>query len=737
MPDAWLTHDLPFDPGNADDLRRFEQREWLLTAGDGSYAMGTALGRNTRRYHGLLVAAAHPPVDRVLALHQLVETLLLSHGENHPPQRLEFSTNGFRDEHGQTVYAPHGFRFLRRVQRGLTMAWHYQWGDLHWSRTLVLHPTEKNHLPHPPAATLRYDVQPYDPSLGQARLELSPLLTLRGFHGLYDGRAIETKILSPDVITCATDQHAATLSVPGGVFTEHPDVWRSNHYPRETQRGQGDTEDLIVPGRFVVPVTPGQPVTFTACLGEQPADPLAYPQARAERLAVVRKTLAVIPSPTAEALTIAADDFLVARPVKGKQLCTILAGYPWFADWGRDAFIALPGLLLTTGRLDDAADVLQCFASVLRGGLVPNRFDDKNPDDAHYNTVDGSMWFVHAGLCFAEALGQKKQSPPDWLTDALTTVLDAHLEGTHAQGHDGQPVPIGCDTDGLVTAGNDQTQLTWMDAACDLPPPEDQPNAQPQRTVFTPRPGKCVEVNALWCSNLAGAAALLEKSPKQKRAAVRYAKAAAQASASFVRVFWDEKNQALHDHVRPDGKPNTQLRPNVCFACSLERSPLSTAQRRAVLDAVRDELLTPAGLRTLSPRDPAYTGHYAGPSWQRDAAYHQGTVWPWLLGAYAEGRLRAGDFSGHAKQQARAAIAPLLASLESADHPDASLGQLHEIHNATPAPGSPDTGSSDASKKPDAPDAPGTPDHHAPRGCIAQAWSVAEVLRITHLTAKA
>ncbi len=724
MPDPWRTHDLPFDANRADDIGRFERKEWLLTAGDGSFAMGTALGRNTRRYHGLLVAAARPPVDRVVALNQVFETLVLAHGvsdiDTTATQRLEFSTCGFRDPAGQTAYAPHGFRFLQRVERGLTMTWHYGWGDLHWSRTLVLHPAQ----PHtPPTITLRYDVAPFDRSLGHATLHLAPMLTLRGFHGLYDGTPIGAERTDGQAVTCRGTGHAVTLSVSSGTWHDAPDVWRGVHYPVEAYRSQGDTEDQAVPGRFVIPVQPGQSVTLTAALGGQPAAPLASPDERARRLVAVREQLRSLPEATAGALAVAADDFVVSRTMAGKRLSTIIAGYPWFADWGRDTFIALPGLLLCTGRLKEAEGVLRCFAGALRNGVVPNRFDDADDKVAHYNTVDGSMWFVHAALAYHDALERENESTPAWLIRAVTDVLDAHLAGTHADGHhDNRTIPIRCDADGLITAGDDRTQLTWMDAACDVPHSGPGGETVWEHRVFTPRPGKCVEVNALWCSNLAGAAVLLNGRRGQKQRTLRYQRAAELTGDSFLAVFWDKTRERLLDHVRPDGPPderaNAQLRPNACFACSLARSPLPAPQRRLVLDAARTRLLTPSGLRTLDPDDPRYVGTYGGPQWQRDAAYHQGTAWPWLLGTYAEGVLRADGFSDAAKQEARDAIAPLLASLTDADDPATSLGQLHEVHDGDP-------GHSELR--------PGSASAHAPRGCIAQAWSVAEVLRIACL----
>ncbi len=692
MDNAWITHRLVaagHAPGSEDFVCRadLQAREWLLTNGTGTYSMGTALGANTRRYHGLLVAATAPPVGRVLALNQVLDRLILGPDDQNPDaalQTIELASGLFRDPQGGWVHAPHGHESLAEFTRGLTVRWSYRWGNINLSRELILHD-------HEPAATLRYRVTGLKSLQTHAVLHVSPMLTLRDFHDLChqeqaDGSFDVQTAEDAARVTIRRGETAVTLASDDGPFVTDPDWWYAVSYPVDAHRGQGDAEDHFLPGRFEIPLkikgkSDHVEVSLTVKLGDQPAAARTKP-GRASRLKPMLKTVPA-DGTLQKALVIAADDFVVQRTVRGKALSTILAGYPWFADWGRDTFISLTGLLLATGRFNEARDVLKAFAGSIRDGLVPNRFDDYDRDAAHYNTVDASLWFVEAGLQYATETDNR----PAWLIKALRQVLDAYAQGTHAQGHDGRDIPLGMADDGLIAAGDDHSQLTWMDAACG-------------DRVFTPRPGKCVEINALWYTGLVGISQLL--STKDPEAAEHYQRLAKKAKRSFIRVFWSDDLKRLIDHVGPDGAIDWTLRPNMAFACSLHDSPLSSSLRKATLAAIKQSLLTPMGLRTLPCDDPAYHAHYGGPQFERDRAYHQGTVWPWLIGAYAEGVLRAGHFSAKAKTEARTAIDPLVNRLMGE-----GLGQLAEIHDST--------------------------EPHPARGCPAQAWSVAEVLRLLAL----
>jgi predicted glycogen debranching enzyme len=353
---------------------------------------------------------------------------------------------------------------------------------------------------------------------------------------------------------------------------------------------------------------------------------------------------------------------------------TILAGYPWFMDWGRDAFIALPGLLLSTERYDDAASVLTTFAAAAEDGIIPNRFDDYN-DLPHYNSIDASMWFVNAAFEYVKASGDENLFRSK-LLPVIRWIIDCYSQGAKFGIH--------ADTDGLITGGNAETQLTWMDAKCGS-------------EVFTPRYGKAVEINALWYNALCRLTDYFRS--KDDDAASQYMRMANEVSANFARVFWNEANKCLYDCILPDGTTDASIRPNQIFAVSLPFSPLSVAQQKAVVEAVHNYLLTPYGLRTLNTQDIRYQGKYTGPQFDRDRAYHQGTVWPWLIGPFIEAHLRVGDFGKKSRKEAAAYLRPLLEHLAE----DACIGSISEVFDG---------------------DFP-----HHPSGCFAQAWSVAEVMR--------
>jgi len=370
---------------------------------------------------------------------------------------------------------------------------------------------------------------------------------------------------------------------------------------------------------------------------------------------------------TVSTLAAATDAFVVKR----RGATSVIAGYPWFADWGRDTMIALPGLLLLTGRHAEAGDVLEMFAKRQRNGLIPNRFDD-GTDCPHYNSVDASLWFIHAACEYARVTGDGELFD-DALGPACLEVVRAYREGAD--------FGIGMDDDGLIFAGDQTTQLTWMDA-------------RRNGVVFTPRHGKAVEVNALWHHGLVllgrtvGDSSLIEL--------------AGRVASAFLPAFWWDERGCLRDVLTPMGagkwRASAQIRPNQIFAASLEHSPLDREHRRRVVGVVRDRLLTPMGLRTLDPADPSYIARFEGDMMARDRAYHNGTVWPWLIGAYVEGLLRAESFSEDARSEARGVLAPLIDQL-AGPYP----GAIAEVFDG------------------DEPRRPG--------GCIAQAWSVAEVFR--------
>lgn len=692
----WITHEINFDRDPQIQLRR----EWLLTNGTGTYAMGTAIGVNTRRYHGLLVAAARQPVGRIMALNQMLEQWWPADGAGQTP--IEFSSGLFRDSEGKEVFAPQGHAYLESFKRGLSVQWQYRHKDFRFTRELFLHW-------HEHAATIRYRLQTVPGGFG-GRLRLSPMLTLRDFHAVRGKEESGAFAVEADsqLLIVRRGEVSVTMASESGRFVEDPKWWYGQHYPVETGRGQEDTEDLFVPGGFEWDLPDGfeQEILLSVQFGSEPASPQCDMSKRRNRLTPHLRCLWTGPTDGDEelwssiafsaekaasvkrALVLAADDFIAERQIGGETLSTVLAGYPWFADWGRDTFVSLGGLLLATGRFDEARATLRVFAGAIRNGLIPNRFDDYDDSvtAAHYNTVDASLWFINAALQYRHATGDLAVWD-EWLCAACNRIIDAYLKGTDHG--------IRAAGDGLITAGSPKTQLTWMDAACD-------------GQVLTARPGKAVEINALWHNALMGMSELLAES--DTKTATHYRKLAKRIKRSFIKVFWDDELGHLRDYVWVAGcgaeHVDRSLRPNQILVASLAHSPLPRTKQQLVVEMVKAKLLTPFGLRTLPVDHPDYHPHYAGPQSQRDAAYHQGTIWPWLIGPYAEAVLRVGRFSQPARQEALRAMLPLL-EMVLGRGPYGSVGQLHEIHEA---------------------ESP-----HRPVGCMAQAWSVAEVLRVVRL----
>ena len=369
-------------------------------------------------------------------------------------------------------------------------------------------------------------------------------------------------------------------------------------------------------------------------------------------------------------LRFAADSFVVRRDIEGKAGSTVIAGYPWFTDWGRDTMIALPGLLLATGKHAEAAETLRTFARFAHDGLIPNTFPEGDAP-AQYNTADATLWFFRALERYLTATGDRTLLRDLWPT--LVEIIAAHERGTR--------FGIGVDpTDGLLRMGEPGVQLTWMDAKVD-------------DWVVTPRTGKPVEVNGLWLHALHLMAAW---SPLCNTTPTPYIRAATKAAVSFTHRFWNAECGYLYDVLDiPDGTDDASLRPNQCIALALSSCPLPEAQARRALDAVTATLLTPYGLRTLAPDDPRYIGRYGGNRYARDGAYHQGTVWPWLLGPYADALRRLGG----TRAEVRALVRPLLDHLRVA-----GVGSISELFDGDPP--------------------------HLPGGCPFQAWSVAELLRL-------
>jgi predicted glycogen debranching enzyme len=642
----------------AGDLEPALRREWLATNGIGGYASGTVAGPNTRRYHGLLVAALAPPAERTVLVGGLVEWATCA-GKRYPLSAHEY---------GGTTIDPQGYRHLESFRlEGMMPVWVFQLGDTLLERRIF--------MPH--GANTTYVSYRLLRGSGAVELEVTPLVTYRDFHTLSHGQdwapGVETMPRGATVHAFDGATSFYLLARDGAFVPTREWYWNFSHR-EETGRGLDDRSDLFAAGRFTASVATSSP--WALVLSTSPDADLDADRAREQELNRQRALLRVagvldLP-PAIQQLTLAADQFIVDRLAPDEPSgygTTVIAGYHWFADWGRDTMISLPGLTLATGRSEDAADILRTFARYVQDGLLPNNFPDHPGVDPGYNTADASLWYLIAVHAYAEATGDQRLV--DYLLPTLRAIVDAHIRGTRYQ--------ISVDSaDGLLRAGEPGVQLTWMDAKVG-------------DWVVTPRVGKPVEINALWYNALRILSSFLRD---RGDAAGSYEALADQVLTSFRARFIREGQEHLLDVVDgPEGDEN-RVRPNQIFAVSLPFPLLAGDQARAVVDVVGRELLTSLGLRSLAPSDKAYRGDYGGDQLRRDGSYHQGPVWTWLIGAYVEAHYRVyGDADA------------ALSFLRPFEHhlADAGLGSVSEILEGD------------------------TP--HLPRGCIAQAWGVAEVLR--------
>ena len=616
------------------ELRPHIEEEWLLTNGMGGFASGTVVGCNTRRYHGLLIAAMTPPVGRVMLLNRLGEVLVVNGDES---RLLEFSINQFFDR-----FHPRGDRYLQQFEINEGYAqWNYEIEGIRVIKQVQV-PWRMN------TVGVRYTVHSERP----VELRLLAFMRLLDFHHLRRGEGNFQGSYEERSVSVKDGANQVSVVSDTGGFVCKPDWWFSHIYSVETDRGLDDTEDLYTPGYFSLKLTGTGSITLVLDC-----------EAQLERQ---RRAAAPLPwkspSQTVANLARAGAEFVVSRKSPDeKDGSTIIAGYPWFADWGRDTMISLPGLLLRTGRFEEAKQVLSVFAQYVSEGMIPNRFDDYT-NEPSYNTVDASLWFIHAVFEYAGLSGDEA-TMNEILRPACKAIIAGYTRGTRYH--------IGVDpSDGLVTQGDAGTQLTWMDAKCD-------------GVAFTPRQGKAVEINALWFNALK----LMGDEGEAQRVA-----------ASFRKAFWMSPFRGLVDVV--DGpRRDASVRPNQIFAVSLPNSPLTHEEQAAVVETVRRELLTPVGLRTLAKADPKYHGVYRGSQRKRDEAYHNGTVWPWLLGAFLEAYLKVNKRSAESQDQARRWLQPLLDTMKRG-----CIGQIGEIFEGN--------------------------EPHRPCGAFAQAWSVAEALRL-------
>lgn len=661
LPGDRLGRDICATPASA------EAAEWLVSNGIGGYAAGTIAGLPTRGYHGLLVAALDPPVGRTLMLVTLLETVTVG------DHSYDLGTLRWADG----TLAPDGATHLEEVRfEGTLPVWRYVTPQFTLEKRVF--------MDHGANVTrIHYTCLRADAPLS---LRLRPIADCRDYHSRSFASGWLPEVSAQDdrlTVGWGDPARVMHLHAPGASATASASWYRGFDLAQERARGLTDQEDHIQTGVFEATLSVGETLRFAASANAPPVDTapdghfaeIARQQTLLEAWDKARPAGPAVPA-WINRLVLAADQFVVRRALRdGSGGHTIIAGYHWFADWGRDTMISLPGLTIATGRADIAASILRSFADVVDAGMIPNRFPDGG-SDPEYNTVDASFWFIEAVAAHVDATGDTALLGE--LFQVLETIVQHMQKGTR-YGIRVDPA------DGLITAGEPGVQLTWMDAKVG-------------DWVVTPRIGKPIEVNALWVSGLrfmVRAATLLG------RDSAPYDALLASAIKGFDR-FWNAERGFCFDVLDgPNGHEDT-LRPNQIFAARPATGVFDTARCREIVRRCEEALLTPAGLRSLAPGEPGYRPHYGGDQTARDGAYHQGTVWGWLIGPFIEAHLNA--FAD--PERAAEILAPMADQLRIE-----GIGTINEIFEA---------------------DAP-----HAPRGCVAQAWSVAECIRAWTLIARA
>jgi predicted glycogen debranching enzyme len=674
VPTAAPPADVPVRRVAAKDLPTLLDREWLVTNGLGGYASGTVAGAATRRYHGLLVAAHAAPLGRVMMFNLLTEHFRF-------PDYTGVAVGGIERPGGELEVQGADALSEFRLEMGLPV-WRYE-ADGHVIEKRVFMPHRRN------TVHVMYTLVS---GPGPVRLKLRPSVHFRG----HDDH-VNTAGPEPYTLTATERRYELTAPGPypplrlwiegdGAAFSldgqKSPDIL----YRVEENRGYDNVGVLWSPGLFRVNLKADKPVvlsgsteTWERALALDPAETLEAEVERRKKL--VAEAAAPARGGFGAELVLAADQFVITPATRAADLAraiaaggdarTVVAGYHWFTDWGRDTMISLDGLTLATGRFEEARNILRTFASHVKDGLIPNYFPDK-ANEGVYHTADATLWFFEAVHRYGTA------------TDDRTFLRDLYpiLRGIVAKHAEGTRFGIGVDpADGLLRQGAEGYQLTWMDAKCG-------------DWVVTPRRGKAVEINALWYNALRHMQGWADNF-NDPAGADQYRAAADLAHRAFNQRFWCEKEAGLYDVIDgPDGD-DPACRPNQLFAVSLPHAVLDAGRWATVVETARKRLLTPVGLRSLAPGHPEYKPRYYGDLRARDAAYHQGTVWGWLIGPYIDAFLKA-------YPDRRAEARELLAGFD-AHLSEACVGSVSEVFDA---------------------DAP-----FAPRACIAQAWSVAEALR--------
>jgi predicted glycogen debranching enzyme len=641
------------------DFNKSRHLEWIETNGLGGYASSTVSGAHSRRYHGLLVAALHPPVGRTVLLSKLDETIVVnspSNTGNSAEVRFDLGTNQYPG-----AIHPTGYTYLKSFEKDLFPEFYFSAGGVLLKKTIASVYGENTTL-------ILYEVKE---ASSPFTLELLPLNAARDFHSLShanDGMG-KHYIFEKGVFRTLNYHGGAELfiSVPKAEFQEQQGWYYNFEYAVEQYRGLDFQEDLYTHGKFLLRLKKGDTVGIIIS-SENPEGKNALKLFASEKKRREKIAEGFSWNEDLKRLALAADQFIVKRGERN----TIIAGYHWFADWGRDTMISLPGLCLVTGRFNQAKQILEQFSESLSEGMLPNRFSDYG-EAPEYNTIDATLLFFHAIYQYYTYTSDKTFVKS--VLPILRDSIDWHYKGTRYN--------IKVDAaDELLGGGQEGVQLTWMDAKVG-------------DWVVTPRRGKAVEINALWYNALR-TMEFFEMETGQVRLADEFRMKAANVFASFNNLFWNEEKGYLYDYIEGNYK-NDDLRPNQIFALSLPFPLLTKERARKVFDAVTQFLLTPRGLRSLATVHKDYRPVYGGDIWMRDSCYHQGTVWSFLLGPYIDALFRVEQ--GNSKTQALRIILRFLEHLN-----EAGIGTVSEIFDAEPP--------------------------HTSRGCIAQAWGVGEVLRV-------
>jgi predicted glycogen debranching enzyme len=635
------------------DLDRALSFEWLETNGRGGFSSGTVAGANTRRYHALLLTARKPPSERIVLVNHLEEWLDID------GQTIPLSTNLYPG-----AVHPSGYKGCIEFSTDPWPTWIFDCNGITIQREILsIHGRD--------IVVARWKL--VGKKSLRALLKVRPKLTGRDYHGTHHENgslSTEAQVGSGMVLWQPYSDLPPVRTFHSGGYRHEPDWYRHIQFPIERQRGLDAEEDWWSPGEFTFDLESGSAKTLA--LTSETIDRLdvaALAKQEKSRRDTVRQAAPVADSLAGE-LWRAADMYISERGMQH----TVIAGYPWFTDWGRDTFISLSGLCLVTGRLDIAWQVIASFAALVSEGMVPNRFPDTGEQPV-YNTIDASLWFIHAiGRYLAVSRDEVRVRETAW--PAVKQILDGYRRGTR--------YGISMDEDGLIMGGVSGAQLTWMDAKVG-------------DWVVTPRHGKPVEIQALWVRALE-VGETLARGFGEADYADRCRSDRSKAIASFRERFWHKQGGYLYDVIDGPEGSDASLRPNQLYAISLVDELVPHDRAQQILRLVKEQLLTPVGLRTLSSTDSRYRARYEGGVLERDSAYHQGTVWPFLLGSFVTAWIKVYGKNATVLKQARSFLDGIDTHVK-----EACLGQVSEIFDA---------------------EAP-----HAPRGCYAQAWSVAEPLR--------